>query len=56
MAISRKDFSDILAPGFREIYLSSLEFGERAPQMASIFNVLSSQRQYEDDSYVSGFG
>jgi phage major head subunit gpT-like protein len=32
------------------------KFGEKPPQYTQMFNVLTSQKQYEDDSYVTGFG
>ena len=54
MVMSRGNFGDLLAPGFREIFFQ--KFGERPPEYTEIFNMLTSTRQYEDDSYVSGFG
>lgn len=54
MTMVRGNFGDLLAPGFREIFFQ--KFGERPPEYTELFNVLSSNRQYEDDSYISGFG
>lgn len=54
MPIQRPNFGDLLAPGFREIFFQ--KFGERPPEYTEIFNSLTSKRQYEDDSYISGFG
>ena len=56
MTLLRSNFGDLLAPGFRDIFNSSLAFGEYPPQMEKLFNILSSKRQYEDDSYISSFG
>ena len=50
----RVNFGDLLAPGFRSIFMD--KFGEYPAEWPSIFNKLSSQRQYEDDSSISGFG
>jgi phage major head subunit gpT-like protein len=50
----RGNFADLYAPGFRKIFFQ--KFGERSPEYTEIFNINSSKRQYEDDSYVSGFG
>ena len=54
MAIHRGNLGDLLSPGFREIFFQ--KFGERPPQYSELFNIESSKRKYEDDSYVSGFG
>lgn len=54
MTMVRQNFGDLLAPGFREIFFQ--KFSERAPEYSEIFNIHSSMRQYEDDSYVAGFG
>lgn len=56
MTMLRGNFGDLLAPGFLEIYNSALDFGEYGPEYPALFNVKSSTRQYEDTSYVSGFG
>lgn len=52
--MQRSAFGDILAPGFRKIFMN--EFGLNPTGVEDIFNVTSSKRQYEDDSYVAGFG
>lgn len=54
MTSIRANFGDLLAPGFREIFMD--KFGSYPDEYTKIFNVLSSKRQYEDDSSVSGFG
>ena len=54
MVMIRGNYGDTLAPGFREIFFQ--KFGERPSQYTDIYNVESSTRQYEDDSFVSGFG
>src|SRR6185436_16344951 len=50
----RSNFGDLLAPGFRAIFMD--KFNEYPPEWPKIFNRLTSERQYEDDSSVSGFG
>lgn len=52
--MQRGSFGDLLMPGFREIFFQ--KFGERPPEYTDIFNIKTSSRQYEDDSFVSGFG
>lgn len=54
MAMTRGNFGDLLAPGFRKIFFQG--FGERPPQYTGLFNIETTERQYEDDSYISGFG
>ncbi len=52
MTMKRENFGDLLAPGFREIFF--MKFGEKPPQMEELFNLRTSSRQFEEDSYVSG--
>lgn len=54
MTMQRGNFGDILAPGFREIFMN--EFGLNPTGIEDIYNVTSSSHQYEDDSYIAGFG
>lgn len=54
MAHNRGNFGDLLAPGFRMIFFDNL--GRKESQYTTLYNMLTSSRQYEDDSYVSGFG
>lgn len=54
MTISRSGFGDLLAPGFHSIF--SEEFGRYPEQYKELFNIKTTKRQYEDDSYVTGFG
>jgi len=54
MSVIRSNFGDLLAPGMRQIFFDT--FGEKPAQYTNIFNMQSSNRQYEDDSYVTGFG
>lgn len=54
MPMIRANFGDLLAPGFRQIFQD--KFNEYPPEWPQIFNRLTSERQYEDDSSVSGFG
>lgn len=51
----RANFGDLLAPGFREIFDANM-FAGYPPEFPKIFNVVTSERQYEDDSSVSGLG
>lgn len=54
MTALRTNFGDLLAPGFRQIFMD--HFNRRPEEFSQMFNVLSSVRQYEDDSGISGFG
>ena len=54
MTALRANFGDTLAPGFREIFFD--KFKSYPDEYKEIVNVLTSTRQYEDDSSVSGFG
>lgn len=56
MTTERSSFSDLLAPGFRKIFVDALNFGEKPPVCSRVYNMNTSKRQYEDDSYVTGFG
>ncbi len=56
MTAHTSNFADALAPGFRQIFMDALAFGEKPPVVDSVFNMLTSKRAYEDDSYVTGFG
>ena len=50
----RANFGDLLAPGFRIIH--DEQFKRYPTEYTEIFNVTDSDRQYEDDSSISGFG
>ena len=50
----RANFSDLLEPGFREIFFN--QYSELPTMYNNIFHVLSSTKQDETDSSVSGFG
>ncbi len=54
MPALRSNFGDLLAPGFRTIFQD--KFNEYPAEWPAIFNKLTSERQYEDDSSISGFG
>ena len=54
MTMLRASFGDLMAPGLRALFMN--KFGEKEPQYTKLFNMNTSQRQYEDDSYISGFG
>jgi len=57
MTIERSSFSDALAPGFRQIFMDALKFGEKPPTINKIYNMPATPSvQYVDDSYVTGFG
>lgn len=57
MTIQRNSFADALAPGFRQIFMDALKFGEKPPVINSVFNMPTAPKaQYVDDSYVTGFG
>lgn len=54
MPVGSGNFADLLAPGFRSIFLD--KFSQYPDQYPEVFNVLDSDRAYEDDSFVSGLG
>ena len=47
------NFGDLLQPGFRQIFID--KFGVYPEQYSQVFNIQTSKRAYEDDSYISGF-
>lgn len=51
---NRGGFSDLLAPGFREIFFQ--RWGRYPEQFSKVLNVLTSKRQYEEESAVTGLG
>lgn len=54
MPSGTSNFADLLAPGFRSIFMD--KFAQYPEEYSQVFNVLSSNRNFEDDSYISGFG
>ena len=54
MATVRASFADLLKPGFHDIFMQRLN--KYPPEYPKIVNELTSKQQYEDDSYVTGFG
>jgi phage major head subunit gpT-like protein len=54
MTAQRGNFGDLLAPGFREIYFE--RFNRYPDEYTKIVNVQDMDRQYIDDSDLSGFG
>jgi len=57
MTALRASFADAMAPGFRQIFMDALKFGEKPPVNNKIYNFPTTPAtQYVDDSYVTGFG
>ena len=57
MTANRTSFADAMAPGFRQIFMDSLKFGEKPPVNNKLYNFPTTPAtQYIDDSYVTGFG
>lgn len=54
MAMLRGNFADLLAPGFDTIFVD--EFNAVGEQWPMLFKRKTSERQYEDISYVATFG
>lgn len=54
MAVNRASFGDLLEPGMRKIFFDNYNMIPQKYQQ--IFNVLTSNKQDETDSSVSGFG
>ena len=57
MTAHTSNFADALAPGFRQIFMDALKFGEKSSQYEKIYNMPATPKTaYVDDSYVTGFG
>jgi len=57
MTIHRTNFADELAPGFRQIFMDALKFGEKPGVIGRVYNMPKTPAQaYVDDSYMTGFG
>lgn len=57
MTMNRNAFADALAPGFRQIFMDALKFGELPPVINRVYNMPTAPKAaYVDDSYVTGFG
>lgn len=54
MPTMRANFGPLLAPGLREVFFD--KFDSYPAQYTDLFNVEKSERKYEDDYGVSGFG
>lgn len=54
MASSSGNLSPLLDPGYRMVFFNWLE--EHAEQFSQVFNVLSSERAYEEDIVFAGLG
>jgi hypothetical protein len=52
----RGQFSKLLAPGLRKIYLDSVELEQRSEEASKIFNIETSEHAYEQDTKFAGFG
>ena len=48
------NFTTIVAPGLREVFM--VEYQQRKGQYETVFNVLSSSRQYEKDQGLAALG
>lgn len=56
MAITTVQAVDTLDANLNEIWIDSRESGEKKEEYSKVFNLLSSDKQTERDSYMSGFG
>ena len=57
MTLQRSGFADSLAPGFRQIYMDALKFGEKPSILDKVYNMPDTPaRQYIDDASLTGFG
>lgn len=54
MSTLRAAFGYLLYPGFRQVFMD--KFNSYPDEYTKLVNVLSSERQYEEDTSVSGFG
>ena len=56
MATQSSNQSNLIAPGFKNIYSQAMDIKQHPDEYSFIFNVENSDRQYEEESYTSGFG
>lgn len=56
MSAIRGQFSQLLAPGFANIFRQNMDFKQYPEEYSRVFALDSSIRQYEDESVVVGFG
>lgn len=54
MATLTGNFDDLIAPGLRKVWFE--EYMRRPEQFSQIFNIESSDRNYEKDTTIAGFG
>ncbi len=54
MALTRANLASLLVPGLRKVFW--LRYNLRGDEFARIFNIQRSNRKYEDDRGVAGFG
>ena len=54
MAAKTSGFSALLAPGLRKVYFD--EYKRRPSEYTTMFNILTSERAYEDDYELSMLG
>lgn len=52
----RGQFSKLLAPGLRKIYLDSVELEQRSEEHSKFMNVETSEHAFEQDTKFAGFG
>lgn len=56
MAAIRSNFSDLLAPGFANIFVQNMDIKAYPEEYSKIFQTATSKRKYEDENKVAGFG
>lgn len=56
MAAQRGGFSQLLAPGYANIFRQNMDFKQYPEEFSRVFAMDSSIRQYEDESIITGFG
>lgn len=56
MAANRGSHSQLMAPGFNEIFTQNSDLKQWPAEYDKIFTVEDSKRQYEEESIITGFG
>lgn len=56
MPSQRSDFSNLLAPGLQEVYSQNMDLKQFPEEYSMVFETASSDRQYEEELVISGFG
>src|SRR3990167_2142021 len=56
MAANRAGFSDLLVPGFANVFRQNMDIKQYPEEYSKVFNLDKSVRQYEEETITTGFG